>query len=84
MTELFKNYKNISFLDNSYEDYNSIRFIGTTLWSNITNPTYKINDTNMIKEMDVEKYNFLHKESLIFLESAISNEKKNIIITHQY
>jgi len=37
----FKQFSNISFLNNEIEYY---CFIGTTLWSNITNSKYKIND----------------------------------------
>lgn len=79
-------FKNVSFLDNKYEDYKGYRFIGTTLWSEIKNKQYTINDTKMIKNMTVDKYISLHDECQEFLEEALDecNEKnlKAIVITH--
>ncbi len=75
---------NISFLNNSYEYYNNYCFVGTTLWSKITNPVYKINDVNCIKDFDYIEYNKLNKQCVDFLEQTIkSNDNDNvIIITH--
>ena len=75
---------NITFLDNSFEDYNNYRFIGTTLWSKITNTFYTINDITEINNMTIEKYNLLHNECLQFLNEILSNsiDKKVIVITH--
>ena len=78
---------NVSFLDNSWEDYEGERFIGTTLWSHISKPQYTINDTKQIKDFDVEKYNALHAESKTFLEGAFAscktdNIKANVITHH--
>ena len=77
---------NISFLDNSFEDYAGYRWIGTTLWTNVVNSKYTINDTTYIKDFSVEKYNNLHSECNEFLKSTLEECKKNdiksIIITH--
>ena len=78
---------NVSFLDNSWEDYEGERFIGTTLWSHISKPQYTINDTKQIKDFDVEAYNALHAESKTFLEGAFAscktdNIKANVITHH--
>ena len=47
----FQKYNNITFLENNMEIYQGVTFIGTTLWSHISNPQYKINDTNMIHDL---------------------------------
>ena len=78
---------NIKFLDNNYYDYNGIRFIGSTLWSEIDeNPSIKINDLSNIPNMTIEKYNNLHYNSLEFLDTILSNSLEIsipcIIITH--
>ena len=44
----FQQYENISFLNNRHEQYENHCFIGTTLWSKITNPVYEINDVDCI------------------------------------
>ncbi len=62
--------ENISFLDNSYEDYEGVRFAGTTLWTKIDyNPDVFINDFNQIPEMTTQLYNELYTLSCEFLES---------------
>ncbi len=77
---------NVSFLDNSWEDYEGERFIGTTLWSHISKPQYQINDTKNIHDFDVKTYNDLHEESKRFLEGAFASCKtdnvKTTVITH--
>lgn len=74
---------NITFLDNSYEDYNGYRFIGCTLWSEIKDSAYLINDFQFIKHMDVELYNELYKVNYEFLEENIPNSPLPlIVITH--
>jgi predicted MPP superfamily phosphohydrolase len=78
--EYFTRFDNISFLDNSYEIYNQYCFIGTTLWSKITNPKYKINDVYNIPQFNHIEYNKLNAASIEFLEDAINDNC--IIITH--
>jgi len=52
LEEYFTKFDNISFLNNNYEYYNNYCFIGTTLWSKITNPEYEINDVYEIPNFD--------------------------------
>lgn len=84
--EITKDYSNITFLHNSFEDYEGVRWIGTTQWTPITNPAFTINDTKMIHDMTIERYNALHQESKEFLEytlqSCVDESKKSIVITH--
>ena len=80
MKHTVSQYKNISFLDNSYEEYENYRFIGTTQWTEITNPQYTINDSNLIHDMTIEKYNSLFYEAKEFLEQSVV--PNSIIITH--
>ena len=81
MKDYFQQFHNIRFLNNSYEIYNNYCFIGTTLWSNITNPLYEINDVHRILHFDYIQYNQLHKRSVDFLKEALQNENC-IVITH--
>jgi predicted MPP superfamily phosphohydrolase len=80
LTDFLKLFNNISFLNNSYELYEGYYFIGTTLWSNVTNPYYAIADINKIKNFDWKKYNELNKQCIKFLEDNIKDN--SIIITH--
>ncbi len=75
--------KNITYLDNDYEDYEGFRFVGSTLWSKCDNGE-GINDFRIIKEMSVVLYNELHEVSRYFLESEIVTESSLpvIVITH--
>jgi predicted phosphohydrolase len=82
LTEYFKQFENISFLNNQYEYYNNYCFIGTTLWSKITNPIYEINDVCAIPNLDYIKYNSLNMLCVDFLEDALQNNDNCIIITH--
>jgi predicted MPP superfamily phosphohydrolase len=81
LKEYFQKFNNISFLNNNYENYDEYCFIGTTLWSKITNPIYEINDVYSIPNFDYIKYNKLNIESVKFLNDALSNNNC-IVITH--
>lgn len=75
--------ENISFLNYSYFDYEGYRFVGSTLWSKITNSKYVGNDFNIIKDMTISLYNELHEIGKEFIEETISESKLPIImITH--
>ena len=78
----FQQYDNISFLNNSYEIYENHCFIGTTLWSKITNPIYEINDVDNIPNFDYIKYNRLNRMCIDFLEHTMENNDNCIVITH--
>ena len=77
LNEYFTKFDNITFLNNSYEYYENYCFIGTTLWSNITDPTCEINDVHAIPHFDYIQYNELNKVCVNFLEEALDN-KQNI------
>ena len=82
MENYFQQFNNISFLNNHYEIYDGYCFIGTTLWSNITNPNYDINDMYSIPDFDYIQYNKLNGLSVEFLEDALQRNENCIIITH--
>ncbi len=77
------NLSNVKLLLNDWEEYKGYRFVGSTLWSKITDPNYLINDFKCIKNMSVDKYNDLHKESVNFIETAVrESELPVVVITH--
>lgn len=82
MNDYFDKFDNISFLNNDYQQYNGYCFIGTTLWSHISNPDYCINDVYKIKNFDTSDYNKLNSECIAFLEETIQHHHNCIIITH--
>ena len=82
LTEYFEKFDNISFLNNNCEKYENHCFIGTTLWSKITNPEYKINDVYKIPQFDYIEYNRLNMLSVDFLEDTLKNNENCIVITH--
>lgn len=76
-------YMNVTYLQNSYEDYNGIRWIGSTLWSRLDNPTKFINDVSTIHHMTVDRYNTLHNTAVKSIEEMIKgSELQCIVITH--
>jgi predicted MPP superfamily phosphohydrolase len=82
MKDYFQQFDNISFLNNNYEIYDDYCFIGTTLWSKITNPEYEISDTTKIPHFDYIQYNRLNMLSVEFLEDALQNNHNCVVITH--
>jgi len=80
--DYFQQFNNISFLNNTYEIYANYCFIGTTLWSKITNPAYEINDIYNIPNFDYIEYNKLNKLSVDFLEDTLQKNDNCIVITH--
>ena len=80
----FKQYSNISFLNNKVEYYENYYFIGSTLWSKITKPEYEINDVYSIDNFDYKKYNKLNDKSINFIINSLKEIKDNktVIITH--
>lgn len=82
LVDYFKKYENISFLNNSYELYKDYLFVGTTLWSRITDPEYESNDIYSIKSLNYISYNNLNRKSLEFLNETKKLQKRMIIITH--
>ena len=82
LKKYFQKFNNISFLNNTYENYEGVCFVGTTLWSKITNPKYEINDVYYIPNFDYIQYNRLNMLSVDFLEDALKNNEHCVIITH--
>ena len=82
MKEYFQKFNNISFLNNNYEIYNNYCFIGTTLWSKIINPQYKINDVYNIPNFDYVEYNRLHLLNVDFLKDTLEHNENCVVITH--
>ena len=82
MKNYFQKFNNISFLNNNNEIYDNYCFIGTTLWSNITNPIYEINDIYSIPHFDYIQYNKLNMLSVEFLKDTLQKNENCIIITH--
>ena len=82
MKNYYSKFNNISFLDNDYEYYQDHCFIGTTLWSKITNPNYEINDIYNIPNFDYIKYNRLNRMCVDFLDDCITSNDNCIVITH--
>jgi predicted phosphohydrolase len=80
MKQYFEPFHNISFLNNDYEMYENHCFIGTTLWSTITDPSHAINDMSAIPNFDYIQYNKLNRSCIDFLESI--HHEKCILITH--
>lgn len=82
LKQYFEKFNNISFLDNEIEHYEGYTFVGTTLWSNITRPKYKINDVYSIQNFNYLKYNSLNKECVSFLENTLNTHTNCIVVTH--
>jgi predicted phosphohydrolase len=81
----FKQFNNISFLNNTYEHYKNHCFVGTTLWSKITDTKpfhIKLNDMHRIPKFDCDAYNQLNNMCKDFLKCTVKNNKNCIIITH--
>jgi len=83
MKHYFQQFDNISFLNNNHEIYKNHCFIGTTLWSKITNPTYEINDIYKIPNFDYIQYNRLNMLSVDFLEDVVENNDNCITPTEK-
>lgn len=76
---------NVSFLNNSFEDYQGVRFVGSTLWSKITDVASLTNDFSMIKGLTVTEYNRLYSDACDFVNNTLSsatNEQRVVMITH--
>lgn len=81
MDKYFKQFENITFLRNRYEIYEGYCFVGTTLWTHVTDPRYKIQDVYQIPRFDYIEYNRLHRNSIAFLKEALTHENC-VVITH--
>ena len=75
-------WKNVSLLSSSFENYGNYRWIGTTLWSKINTSCHRTNDTRLIKGMDIPTYNQLHQEAVDFITNALETPDPCVVITH--
>jgi len=82
LEEYFKQYTNISFLNNTTEVYEDYIFVGTTLWSHIVRPQYAINDVRKIPDFDHIQYNEANAQCVEFLQDVLQKNTNCIIITH--
>ena len=82
LKQYFQQHENISFLDNDFEIYKNTCFVGSTMWSHISNPAYEINDVYSIPDFDYKKYNKLNAECCSFLEQTVASNDSCVIITH--
>ena len=75
---------NVTFLNNSCEEYEGFLFVGSILWSKINDSKYLVNDFNMINDMSISKYNNMYKENFIYIDKILeeNKDKKVIILTH--
>ena len=87
--EYFHTFKNIHLLDNSSIVVDNIKFIGSTLWSNIMCNTKYLNDfkkINYLRRTKIKKNQFvdLYKKSKKYIINEINEENANkiIILTH--
>jgi len=81
LDKYFKPFENVTFLKESYELYGGYCFVGTTLWTHIIDPKYKIQDVYRIPRFDYMECNRLHRKSLAFLKEALTHENC-VVITH--
>jgi len=90
--DFFKHYSNIIFLNNKIYILDSYVFVGTTLWSNVSDNNknkilFSMNDYNYIsiqdldsgeiRRLNVDDTNYLHQQSVHFLSSTLKNKKSN-------
>lgn len=86
MAKICAKFPNVTMLENQTEIYGGHKFIGSTLWSHISQPRYKINDTASIRGMTVEKYNEMHQQARLFikreLEDSMATGRRTVVLTH--
>jgi len=87
---------NITFLNNSWEEYDNVLFAGTTLWSKIPsaniNDICLMNDFKQIEGLTYDTYNLLHYKSCSFITDTLASiekgdvyknpNKKIVMMTH--
>lgn len=85
--------ENIFLVNNCAKEFDEVKFVFSTLWSNISEARHwgiqqSLSDFKVIKYNDrllnVDDYNLLHKESLEFLQTALveASVNKTIVVTH--
>jgi predicted phosphodiesterase len=75
--------ENVTFLNNSYELYDDVLFVGTTLWSKIPsmnmNDICLMNDFKQIEGLTYDTYNLLHYKSCSFIADTLALIEKGDI-----
>lgn len=80
---VIRDLSNISYLNDSYEEYGGYRFVGSTLWGRITDPKYVTNDFRNIPWMSISKYNEMHAQSRESIRDSITSSRLPVVvITH--
>jgi predicted phosphohydrolase len=77
---------NVHFLDNNFIDINGVRFIGTTLWSDITDyAASRMNDfrliSNITRTFSGQDARDLHTAAIAFINDSLC-EGTNVLVTH--
>lgn len=81
--DICKSFQNISYMQNSYEDYDGYRFAGTTFWSRVSDPKHLTNDFYRIRDFSMDTCNRLHDESRRFVSETLQGSPLPIIMmTH--
>jgi len=79
------NFPNVKFLNNSVYEVEGIKFVGSTLWSNVPDDqkefiTGYMNDYRLIQDFTVDWQNQLHEENVSFLTQEI--DTNTVVLTH--
>jgi hypothetical protein len=77
-----KAFPNVTWLNNTTEEYEGVTYIGTTLWTHVPEGVPEINDTKLIPGLTREAYNAKHETCKAWLRSLVPLQKKSVIITH--
>lgn len=83
---LFSDYSNVIYLNNKTFEYNELLFIGTTLWTEISNSIQSSDlsmmyDYKKIKDFSPNQCNDLFMNNIAFIKENIE-KKECIVITH--
>jgi predicted phosphodiesterase len=84
LKEYFGKYDNISYLNNTIERYDGKSFIGTTLWTKVTDSEDDINNAHYIPFMTRDRYNQLNLQCVDFLKGALDDPENQdcVVVTH--
>lgn len=81
---LCQDFLNVTFLNNSFEVYDGVHFIGSTLWSHISDSHSLTTDFYVIQNMTIPLYNKLHSDAVTFIDRTLSDSENMpvVVITH--
>lgn len=82
-------FDNFHVLNNQSIELEGIRFLGTTLWTDLSTPlsevyARKMNDIHLIKDWTVAKWQYAHNVAVRFLMTELEQEfdGKTVVVTH--